>query len=258
MTAIKLAFETFGDRANQPLIVLHGFFASSRNWRQIAKKLADYYHIYVIDLRNHGLSPHSPEMDYPVMAADINLFMDEQELQTASIMGHSMGGKVAMWFALNNPQRIQKLIVADISPVGYQHSFDKTIHALKSLPLDKISNRKQADAYLATDIAELSYRQFLLQNLHLKDGHYCWRVDLDIFMQTADNIIAFPSIELISPFVDEVLFIMGENSTYMNAHAIDAYFPNAEIAVLEGANHWLHVDKPEEFCVTVLEFLKKE
>ena len=258
MTAIKLAFETYGDSANQPLIILHGFFASSRNWRQIAKKLADYYHIYVIDLRNHGLSPHSPEMDYPAMAADLTLFMDEHGLQTANIMGHSMGGKVAMWFALNNPQRIQSLIVADISPVSYQHSFDKTIQALKSLPLDKISNRKQADEYLSTDIAELSYRQFLLQNLYLKDGHYCWRVDLDVFYQTADNIIAFPSFESLSPFVDEVLFIMGGNSTYMNVHAIDACFPNAEIAVLEEANHWLHVDKPEEFCIKVLEFLQNK
>ena len=115
MTAIKLAFETYGDSANQPLIILHGFFASSRNWRQIAKKLADYYHIYVLDLRNHGLSPHCPEMDYPVMAGDLTLFMDEQGLQTANVMGHSMGGKVAMWFALKNPQRIQKLIVADIA-----------------------------------------------------------------------------------------------------------------------------------------------
>jgi len=258
MTAVKLAFETYGDSANPPLIILHGFFASSRNWRQIAKKLADYYHIYVIDMRNHGLSPHSPEMDYPAMAADLKLFMDEQGLQTANIMGHSMGGKVAMWFGLNNPQRIQKLIVADISPVSYQHSFDKTIQALKSLPLDKISNRKQAEEYLSTDIAELSYRQFLLQNLYLKDGHYCWRVDLDVFYHTADNIIAFPSIELIPPFVGEVLFIMGGNSTYMNVHAIDAYFPNAEIAILEQANHWLHVDKPEEFCIKVLDFLQNK
>lgn len=258
MTAIKLAFETYGEGAKPPLIILHGFFASSRNWRQIAKKLANYYYIYVLDLRNHGLSPHCPDMDYPTMAADLNLFMDEQSLQTANIMGHSMGGKVAMWFALNNPQKIQKLIVADISPVSYQHSFDKTIQALKSLPLDTISNRKQADVYLATDISELSYRQFLLQNLHLKDGHYCWRVDLDIFNQTADNIIAFPSIDLTSPFVDEVLFIMGGNSTYLNVHAIDSFFPNAEIAILEQANHWLHVDKPEEFCIKIVNFLQNK
>ena len=258
MTAIKLAFETYGDSTNPPLIILHGFFASSRNWRQIAKKLADYFHIYVLDLRNHGLSPHCPEMDYPVMAADLSWFMDEQGLQAANVMGHSMGGKVAMWFALNYPQRIQKLIVADISPVSYQHSFDNTIQALKSLPLDKIANRKQADEYLSAYIAELSYRQFLLQNLHLKDGHYCWRVDLDIFQQTADNITAFPSIELISPCVDEVLFIMGGNSTFMNVQAIDSYFPHAEIAILEQANHWLHVDKPEEFCKKVVEFLQKK
>lgn len=254
---MKLAFEEFGDCSSQPLIILHGFFASSRNWRQMAKKLADYYHVYVLDLRNHGLSPHHPEMDYPVMAEDLKSFMDEHDLSAAILLGHSMGGKVAMWFALNHPDRVQKLIVADISPVTYQHSFDNTIGALKQLPLDQIANRKQADEFLSLSISEHSYRQFLLQNLQLKDGKYCWRVDLDIFYQTADNIIAFPDLDSIPVFEDKVLFIMGGNSTYTNIKAIYDYFPNAEISVLKDANHWLHVDNPEAFLTTTVNFIQR-
>lgn len=258
MTFIKLAYEEFGDHTSQPLIILHGFFASSRNWRQMAKKLAESNHVYVLDLRNHGLSPHHTEMDYPVMAADLKHFMDEQGIQKANLLGHSMGGKVAMWFALNHPERMGKLIVADISPVSYQHSFDHTINALQELPLAQIANRKQADELLSPFIPELSYRQFLLQNLVLKEGVYGWRVNLDIFFTTADNIIAFPTLESIKPFLQPVLFIMGGNSTYTNKEAILDYFPKAEIIALKDANHWLHVDQPEAFAVNVRNFLQIE
>lgn len=255
MSTVKLAFEEYGNSRNQPLIILHGFFASSRNWRQIAKKLAEYYHVFVLDQRNHGLSPHVSEMDYPTMSADIQSFMDSHNLHTANILGHSMGGKVAMWFALNNPKRLQNLIVADISPVSYQHSFDQTIQALKAIPLAKIANRKQADEYLSISIPEISYRQFLLQNLQLINGQYSWRIDLDVFYHTADNVISFPETDLISNLRNKVLFIMGEKSNYYNQGAIDGFFPNAQVSFLKDANHWLHVEKPEDFCTSVVDFL---
>jgi pimeloyl-ACP methyl ester carboxylesterase len=257
METVELAFEEYGDKTNQALILLHGFFASSRNWRKIAKNLSEFYHIYVLDLRNHGLSPHISTMDYPAMANDLALFMNSHDLQTASILGHSMGGKVAMWFAMNQPQRVTKLIVADISPVTYQHSFDHTIQALKQLPLDKISNRKQADNYLASSISEWDYRQFLLQNLQLKDDVYCWRVDMDIFYQAADNIIAFPDVDNVPPYIDETLFIMGEKSTYTDVNAITSCFPEAKITVLKDTAHWLHVQSPIEFCSSVIDFMNK-
>ena len=255
MKSIKLFFEEYGDKSREPLIILHGFFASSRNWRQIAKKLAEHCHVFVLDLRNHGLSPHDPEMDYPSMVGDLKSFMDEHGLEKASILGHSMGGKVAMWLALSNPERINKLIVADISPVSYEHSFDHTMQALKDIPLHQISNRKQADEFLSAAIPELSYRMFLLQNLQLVDGKYQWRVDLDIFQKTAKNIIAFPKVKD-SPYLENLLFIMGENPRYTNIEAIYNYFPNAEITVLKGANHWLHVDQPEAFLANVTRFIQ--
>ncbi len=255
MKSVKLFFEKFGDETKEPLIILHGFFASSRNWRQMAKKFADFYQVYVLDLRNHGASPHHPEMDYPLMVEDLIAFMDEQGLQKTHILGHSMGGKVAMWFALTCPERINKLVVADISPVSYQHSFDSTIQALKDIPLNKISNRKQADEFLSSAIPELSYRLFLLQNLQLVDGKYKWRVDLDIFQKTAKNIIAFPVINR-APFFDDVLFIMGENPRYTNEEAIATDFPSAILFIVKGANHWLHADEPEAFFTNVSQFLQ--
>ncbi|HIF54895.1 MAG TPA: alpha/beta fold hydrolase [Methylococcaceae bacterium] len=255
MGSVKLAYEEYGDHSSEPLLLLHGFFASSRNWRLIAKKLAEFYHVYVLDLRNHGLSPHVPTMDYPAMADDLAGFMDAHGLQSASVLGHSMGGKVAMWLALMQPGRINQLIVADISPVSYQHSFDNTIQALKQLPLHDISNRKQADDFLALHIAELDYRQFLLQNLQLKEGAYSWRIDLDVFYQSADAIVAFPKPRLLSPYEDKVLFIMGEDSTYTNTSAIYKHFPEADIVILKDTAHWLHVQSPDAFCASVIEFM---
>jgi len=255
MVAVELAFEELGNPGDAPLIILHGFFASSRNWRQVAEKLAVKFHVYVLDMRNHGASPHHPVMDYPSMAADLFLFMENRGMTTVSLLGHSMGGKVAMWFALNHPERMDKLIVADIAPVSYTHCFNNLIQALKALPLHEISNRKQAELLLASAIPELNYRQFLLQNLVLKDGAYCWRIDLDIFYQMAPNIIAFPSVEQLTPFTGKTLFLAGEDSGYVKAEEVKTLFPEATLSVIANAGHWLHVQQPGVFIEWVEKFL---
>jgi len=256
MEAVDLAFEELGSPDDAPLIILHGFFASSRNWRQVAEKLAARFHVYVLDMRNHGASPHHPIMDYPAMADDLLLFMESQGLTTASLLGHSMGGKVAMWFALNHPERMDKLIVADIAPVRYTHCFNNLIQALKALPLHEISNRKQAELLLVSAIPDLSYRQFLLQNLVLKDGAYCWRIDLDIFYRMAPNIIAFPDAELSAPYTGKTLFLKGEDSGYVKADEVSALFPDAMLSVIVNAGHWLHVQQPGVFTEQVEHFLQ--
>jgi len=254
METVDLAFEELGSPDNAPLIFLHGFFASSRNWRQVAEKLVTKFHVYVLDMRNHGASPHHPVMDYPSMASDLLQFMENHSLTTASLLGHSMGGKVAMWFALNHPERMNKLIVADIAPISYQHCFNNLIHALKALPLHEISNRKQAELLLAADIPEIGYRQFLLQNLVMKDGAYCWRVNLDIFYCTAPNILAFPDVENITPFTGKALFLAGEDSNYVKAEDIMALFPDATLSVIANAGHWLHVQQPGVFVERIEQF----
>jgi len=259
MAGIDLAFETFGVETDQPpLIILHGFFASSRNWRQIAGKLAENHRVYVLDMRNHGVSVHDPVMNYPVMVADVLRFIDQQGLSIVNLLGHSMGGKTAMWFALNYPDYLGKLIVVDIAPISYAHRFAILIAALKSLPLAEMTNRKQAENYLADAIPDLSYRQFLLQNLVLNEGAYRWRVDLDIFARTADNIAAFPETQHLHPFSGKALFIAGADSTYVKAEQIPALFPDAKLSVLANAGHWLHVQQPETFIAQVEKFLGLE
>lgn len=258
METVKLAFDEFGDPAGRPLIILHGFFASSRNWRQVAQRLAVRFHVYVPDMRNHGASPHHPLMDYPSMTADVLQFMDDNGLNTANLLGHSMGGKIAMWLALTHPERIDKLIVADIAPVSYQHNFDNTVSALKELPLAEISNRKQAETLLASRIPELSYRQFLLQNLILKDGKYCWRVDLDIFERMGPNIAAFPAADHLAPFNGRAVFIAGGDSAFVKPEDINLLFPTAAFSTVANAGHWLHVQQPDQFIALVEKFLVLE
>lgn len=254
--AINLAFEEYGEPAAPALLILHGFFASSRNWRQIARKLAEYQHVYLVDMRNHGESAHDAIMDYPSMAADIELFLDTQQLAKVNILGHSMGGKAAMWLALARPERINHLIVADIAPVSYHHSFDNLIQALQLLPLEQLTNRKQADNLLSGAIPESSFRQFLLQNLVLKEGKYIWRIDLDIFAQTANNIIAFPDTNGLGPYPDKVLFLAGQTSNYIAKENIYNLFPRAEIKTIAKAGHWLHAEQPDAFCDAVRAFLQ--
>jgi esterase len=257
MNTVELAYEELGKDNPITLIILHGFFASSRNWRKIAERLSSAYHVYVLDMRNHGLSPHQTIMDYPSMTADVLRFMDVHKLATAHILGHSMGGKIAMWLALNHPERMNKLLVVDIAPKSYTHSFDKTIQALIDLPLAEIQHRKQAEQMLAKDIPELDYRQFLLQNLVLKNGGYHWRIDLDVFMRTAPRIIAFPENQEGTAYPGEVLFVAGANSSYLTQKDTLHFFPNALFKTIADAGHWLHAQQPEIFTEVVEYFLQR-
>lgn len=247
MKAVELVSETYGEPNACPLIILHGFLASSRNWRTVAKRLADKYHVHVLDMRNHGLSPHDERMDYPIMAHDVIAFMNSLGVEKAHLLGHSMGGKVAMCLALLFPERIQSLMVADIAPVNYQHSFDSMIHALRQLPLNNLNNRKEAEQFLAEAIPDLGFRQFLLQNLLLKDGVYSWRINLDIIQKTAHHIVSFPT-AFQQSFDEKALFIAGQHSSYIQPEAVMTLFPKAEFVEIPNTGHWLYVQAPEEFC----------
>jgi pimeloyl-ACP methyl ester carboxylesterase len=255
MQTVDLAFEHFGEVKNPPLIILHGFFASSRNWRHVGEKLATNFCVYILDARNHGASPHVEIMDYETMAADVTQFISQNKLKNVTLMGHSMGGKTAMWAALNYPDLVQNLIVVDIAPIEYKHSFEPLINALKNLPLAELNNRKQAELLLADIIPELNYRQFLLQNLLLKSGGYEWRIDLDIFQKNADKILRFPSIEKVPQFVSPTLFLAGGNSRYLKENSTEMLFPFAKIQVIPDAEHWIHVQQPEAFLNAVTNFL---
>ena len=256
MNSVELVFESYGDPNGCPLIILHGFLASARNWRTIATRLADRHYVYVLDMRNHGASPHHERMDYPVMAHDVIRFMDKMGLQKVQLLGHSMGGKVAMCVALSHSERIKSLMIADIAPVNYDHSFDPMIRALRQLPLDKIKNRKEAEQFLADAIPDLGFRQFLLQNLLLKEGAYYWRINLDIIETTAHHIIGFPN-DHKQAFLDKALFIAGQHSAYVLPEAVFELFPNAEIVEIPGTGHWLYVQAPDEFSQIADDWITK-
>ncbi len=254
---MELAFEQFGELQNPPLIILHGFFASSRNWRACAEKLAINFCVYVLDARNHGASPHLEIMNYETMTADVVDFIEQNKLKNVSLMGHSMGGKTAMWLALNHSDLVQNLIVVDIAPIAYKHSFDPIINALKNLPLSELKNRKQAELLLSEIIPDLNYRQFLLQNLALKSGgYYEWRIDLDIFQRNAPNILVFPDSESLMPFFGNTLFLAGGNSKYIKENSTETLFPFAQIKTIPDAEHWIHVQQPEAFLTAITDFLK--
>lgn len=257
MESVELSFRRFGN-AGPPLVILHGLFGAGRNWYSLAQKLSDDYQILVPDLRGHGDSPSVQPLDYPHMAADVVALLDREGLREAHFLGHSMGGKAAMTVALNCPQRVSKLVVVDIAPVHYSHSFEHVIEALKSMPLERIRSRKEAGEWLSQRIENPAVSQFLLQNLVAENEHYHWRIDLDFLAQALPTLVSFPLGKGNRPFDGPTLFIAGGLSQYIKPQyhqAIRALFPNACIQTIEHAGHWVHIDQPQAFESVVRCFL---
>jgi len=242
-----------------PLVILHGLFGSARNWQGIAKQLASHYTIYALDLRNHGASPHADTMSYQEMAGDVVEFLDKQQLNAPIILGHSMGGKVAMTLALRYPNRLSKLVVVDIAPVTYKHEFNDILQGLASIPMDSIKSRKEADECLAKTIQTLSLRQFLLQNLAPRQGGgYQWRVNLNSIQENMSNIMGFLETKSNVSFKKKTLFIRGALSSYLSAsHQVSALnlFPNGTVQTVNKAGHWPHAELPQDFLDLLKPFL---
>lgn len=255
---VSLNYTKHGE-SGEPLIILHGLFGSARNWQGIAKQLADRYTVYALDLRNHGSSPHADAMDYGSMSDDVLAFMALNGLDKAIVLGHSMGGKVAMQFALSSPEKVSKLIIVDIAPVRYKHNFDDVLAGLYHVPLDSISSRKEADKYLAEKLDVPSLRQFLLQNLIANtSGGYQWRVNLASIEKGMSDIMGFPSSDTKQPYSGETLFISGGKSTYLASRyqsVAEEMFPQAEFQVIAKSGHWPHIEVPVEFMTRLNGFL---
>lgn len=252
---MQLHFKQLGQ--GEPLILLHGLFGSADNWFGVAPKLAEKFHVLIPDLRNHGHSPHHAEMDYPLMAADVEKFFAAQKLANACVIGHSMGGKVAMQFALDFPARVKKLIVVDMAPRAYQRAHDHIFEALLELDLATFQTRSQMEEALAPKIPSLNLRRFLLKNLgRTDDGKLVWKMNL---RGVAENYSRLG--EVLSPqnhFDKPALFIRGGKSNYLTATdepEIRQLFLAAQIQTIPAAGHWVHADAPEEFLRLVLDFL---
>ncbi|GBD02672.1 Esterase YbfF [bacterium HR18] len=255
---VDLAYRAYGTEG-PALLILHGLLGSSGNWHTLASKaFAPHFRVWALDLRGHGRSPHAEPIDYPTMAADVLAFMDRYQLGRAHVLGHSMGGKVAMELALRAPDRVDRLVVVDIAPRAYEARHNHILQALRDIDLAQYNNRQAIDKALAASIPEDSIRQFLLKNL-LYDAAtqtYRWQVDLQGLMRYYDRINA--AINNQRQFTGPALFVRGERSDYLtesDATHMHRLFPRAQMVIIPGAGHWVHADAPEAFAHTVVTFL---
>lgn len=253
---MQLNFKKLG--TGKPLIILHGLFGSADNWFSISKELKDNFTLYLIDQRNHGDSPKSDEWDYDVMVEDLKELMDNEGLDKANLMGHSMGGKTVMNFALKYPEKVEKLIVADISPRYYAVHHQRILEGLNSLDLEAIGSRKEADDQLAEFVPNLGERQFLLKSLGRGSDGFVWKINLPVITEKINNVgEALPDGK---SFSGPTLFLAGSNSSYIqqsDLDDIDAFFPNNEVEFIADAGHWLHAEQPDAVVEEIRRFLKQ-
>jgi len=240
-----------------PLIILHGLLGLSDNWYSIAKNLGEKYRVYLPDLRNHGRSPHSSIFNYEVMARDVREFLDTHRIASSTIVGHSMGGKVAMYFALQHPAYVEKLVVVDIAPRAYAPQHEEIFEAIFSVDLSPVKTRQEVDALLAGRIKDVTVRRFLLKNLiRDKNGTFRWKFNLQGIFRNIHTM--YEPIHSDQPFLKPTLFIKGEKSLYITEEdifQIKKLFPEAQIRVIPGAGHWVHFDKPDKFIKILRTFL---
>lgn len=254
---MKLAYREIGE--GEPLIILHGLFGSSDNWLSIARELESRFKVYLVDQRNHGDSPHSDEFTYAAMAADIKEFVEEHALEKPVLMGHSMGGKTAMTFAVTYPELLKKLVVVDIAPRYYPVHHDRILEGLQSIDVDNLQSRREADKALAAYVPELGVRQFLLKNLGRSGkGGYEWKINLPVISGQIENVGEAIGEE--GRFEKPVFFINGEKSGYINRERdeplIQRIFPKAKIETIAGAGHWVHAEKPAAVVEKVRTFME--
>lgn len=240
-----------------PIIMLHGMFGSLDNWHAVSQRLASNFRVFALDQRNHGRSPHSREMDYALLAADVVEFLDAHSLASAHIVGHSMGGKAAMRFALSFPERTGRLVVEDIAPRAYPPRYGEIIDGLLALDPGEYHSRRQIEVVLEGAIPELPIRRFLLKNLTRNPiGKLHWEFGLRYI---SENYATLNSAIVESRrFEKPALFIRGGDSDYVHqedADTIRRLFPFSEIRTISDAGHWVHADAPVSFTEMLEDFL---
>jgi pimeloyl-ACP methyl ester carboxylesterase len=246
---------SFGDHAGIPVLIVHGLFGSGRNWGVIARRLAEMRPVIAVDMRNHGDSPRFATQGYADMAGDLAQVIAAHGGR-ADVLGHSMGGKAAMVLALTHPDRVRRLIVADIAPVAYGHSQSHHIAAMRALDLTGLRARSEADRRLAETVQDAALRAFFLQSLDLKSDPPRWKLNLDVLEAEMPKIVGWP--EITGRYDGPALFLSGALSDYVRPEhraTISALFPRVRLARIPGAGHWLHADKPREFEAAVQTWL---
>ena len=255
-----LNFREYGGRADSrpSLVLLHGLFGSAANWHGVARRFADRCHLVVPDLRNHGRSPHHESMSYPAMAGDVLSLLDALKLEAVYLVGHSMGAKVAMWLALEQPQRVRGLVAVDMAPVNYDHSFERILDALDSVPAQAVANRRDADRLLAPRLESPELRAYLLQNLIPGPEGWQWRFNLSSLRHCMPQILGFPDAARGRQFPGNTLFVYGGQSDYVNEDRFAVarrFFPFARARIIPEAGHWVYSGAPDEFSTALESFL---
>jgi len=253
---MTLNFKRIG--SGQPVILIHGLFGNLDNLGRLARHLSEHFDVISIDLPNHGLSPHITSIDYLSLSQSLNDLILSLALTNVHVVGHSMGGKVAMQFSLDHPQLVKSLTVADIAPVTYSNRHSKIFTALKAVNLSTLTNRNQAMEIVTGHGIDAGTAQFLLKNLAKNEDGFFWRCNIDNLQQNYPKIIAGLSGE--KTFEGATLFIKGEKSDYIlsdHRPLIMQYFPKANAKIIQGTGHWLHAEKPASFNKIVNDFIHK-
>jgi len=257
---MKLFYREFG--LGQPVIILHGLFGQSDNWVTVGRRIADQFHVYIPDQRNHGQSPHAPIHSFPAMADDLAAFIEEHQIENPILIGHSMGGKVAMTYALENPGVVHKLAIIDISPRKYRERIIHTqvVTQMLGINLDKVTSRGEVEKILDSQISDARVRMFIMKNLYYKmHGKLAWRLNLDAINHSMEML--FDAISNENKYTGPALFIRGGKSDYVTDEDIPlirSMFPGAVVKTISGASHWVHADAPEELCYLLSGFLERE
>jgi len=254
---IKQASDIDLDNKTEIIFIIHGLFGSLSNLSTLAKELQTDYHVILVDVRNHGRGPQSESMTYPEMVADIFELADHLEIEKFSVVGHSMGGKIAMGCALTSPERIKSLVVADISPVSYEDKHSEVFNGLLLLDFKKIDNRLQANEQLSRYIDSPEVRQFLLKSLQKKNDEFAFLFNLQALANNYIHIRGWPFAD--KTYSGPTLFIKGGNSDYIlpeHQATIMSFFPQALAKIITNTGHWLHAEKAPTFNRLVKQFFK--
>lgn len=251
-----VALQSLEFGAGRPVVILHGLFGSARNWATVARKLGERRRAVALDLRNHGGSPWTAEMDYPAMAGDVRDVI--AAFGRCAVIGHSMGGKTAMALALLYPGLVERLVVVDIAPVAYQgRSHGDYIRAMQAADL-KVARRAEVETQIQAGVPDPSLRAFLLQNLVSEDGGLRWRLNLEGLLAAMPEIMGWPEALDGRRYDGPTLFLTGERSDYVRPEHHDRIrrlFPHARLETVPGVGHWPHAEKPAEFIAMLEEFL---
>ncbi|HEX2101358.1 MAG TPA: alpha/beta fold hydrolase [Candidatus Synoicihabitans sp.] len=256
-SAVELFAREIGGAGKPPLVVLHGLLGSSRNWLSTGADLATRYHVWALDLRNHGKSSHHPEMSYEAMVADVLAWLDAQRLSVVELMGHSLGGKVAMQVACRHPQRVQRLVVVDIAPKDYlSHAHRAEFAAMTELRLDTLQSRAEAELRFEARVGDWAMRKFLATNLERAEGGgWRWAINLPALVQALPALEKSP-LEPDEHFDRPALFVLGGKSRYVGAGdrpVIERHFPAARVKIIPESGHNPHMEARAEFVRAVTE-----